>query len=134
MKRVTRDVEVADVADLLDGRHRGCVAFVTGVGPQVLPVVVTCEGARYVAAVDESHGPLPDEGAEVVLPDEGAEVVLLADDGVRWFELRAVYVRGRAGAGGGPANRDAGRRVIAVEPAKIVAWDYGTLREADDEA
>lgn len=125
MKRVTRDVEVADVADLLDGRHRGCVAFVTGEGPQVLPVVVTCEGARYVAAVDESHGPLP---------DEGAEVVLLADDGVRWFDLRAVYVRGPTGAGGGPANRDAGRRVIAVEPAKIVAWDYGTLREADDEA
>ncbi|HEY1440051.1 MAG TPA: pyridoxamine 5'-phosphate oxidase family protein, partial [Mycobacterium sp.] len=51
----------------------------------------------------------------------GRNVVVIADDGPQWFRLRSLTVRGRAKVMG-----DCTYRVV---PQRIVAWDYGSLRE-----
>ncbi len=48
-------------------------------------------------------------------------MVLLIDDGEFYFELRGVRVRGTL--------RDAGGGEHEVVPAKVVTWDYGSMRE-----
>ena len=47
-------------------------------------------------------------------------VVAIADDGPEWFRLRSLTVRGTATAMGG--------RSYALTPKRLVAWDYGSLR------
>ena len=51
----------------------------------------------------------------------GRNVVVIVDDGPQWFRLRSLTVRGVAKAVG-----DCTYRVV---PERIVAWDYGSLRE-----
>lgn len=51
----------------------------------------------------------------------GRNVVVIADDGPQWFRLRSLTVRGVAEAAGDCTYR--------VAPKRIVAWDYGALRE-----
>jgi len=61
------------------------------------------------------------------------EVVLLVDEGVHFFDLRAIYIRGRVKPAEAPNGAPAGRTWFEVIPLKTVAWDYGTLREVKDE-
>jgi len=48
-------------------------------------------------------------------------VVLVVDDGPQWFRLRALTIRGTA--------VPPGKGCYRVEPRRVVAWDYGALRE-----
>jgi hypothetical protein len=61
-------------------------------------------------------------------------VVLLVDEGVYFFDLCAVYVRGHAQPAEPPIGAHAGHTWFELIPLKTVAWDYGTLREVTDEA
>ena len=125
MTRVTRDVAVADVADLLDGSHRACLAFSGPDGPEVVPVVLRFFEGRYVVGVADR---------DIAGLDAGAEAVLLVDDGIQWFDLRAVYARGVIEPSDPPPGARAGPRWFEVVPRKAVAWDYGSLREVGDES
>lgn len=51
----------------------------------------------------------------------GRSVVVIADDGPQWFRLRSLTVRGIA--------KSLGDHRYQVVPERIVAWDYGSLRE-----
>lgn len=62
------------------------------------------------------------------------EVVLLVNEGVQFFDLRAIYIRGRVKSVEAPNDAPAGRTWFEVIPIKTVAWDYGTLREVTDES
>ena len=64
-------------------------------------------------------------------PSLGDEVVLVIDEGVQFFDLRAIYIRGTVSAEGLPAD-DSGLRWLEVEPTKIVAWDFSEMRVAAD--
>jgi hypothetical protein len=105
--RTTRDVTPADVADVVADPRRASVTFVDGGEPAIVPVRARREGDRWRFAA-----PAP------VLDDR--EVVLLLDDGDWWFELRGVSVRG-------VARRD-GDGWYTVEPRRVLAWSYGSLR------
>lgn len=120
--RVTQRVPLVDVDDLLSRPARAAVAYVGPGGPECVPVVLRRgDGIRI--------GMNPDA---VPAPGAPERVVLIVDDGRWWFELRAAVWRGtvapevddRAGRSGGD-----GLVWFRLDPARVVAWDYGQLHE-----
>ena len=125
-RRVIRDVEPSAVADLVEDAPRAHLAFVEGNRAEVVPVVTRRVAGQQLVAVPGGARGL-----------DGREVHLVRDDGQYWFELRALAVRGVLRAipapdGSGRAGADP-LPWFRLEPGRTVAWDYGQLREADDE-
>jgi hypothetical protein len=65
------------------------------------------------------------------------EAVLVIDDGLQFFDLRAVYVRGYLHSR--DSRENSGNRVdgyvwLEIEPTRTVAWDYARIREVADES
>jgi hypothetical protein len=120
-KGVTRDVTPDAVRDLLEQPCRGSVAFVGDHAIDVLPArTLVREGVHHFAVRRESAPDLA-----------GREVVLMRDGGAYWFELRGISVRGRAHPSEPPPGGDEARFAwYRVDPTRVLAWDYGSLREA----
>jgi len=118
--RVTRDVEVSGVRDLLDRPPRATVAFADADAVDLLPASARCSGGTY------SFGVLT--GAAPELDDH--EVVLVIDAGPYWFELRGISVRGVAARV--VSSGEAGSKRLTwyvITPRRVLAWDYGSIRE-----
>lgn len=113
---ITRDVDVDVVADLALSPPRAALATFGDGEIAVLPVGVDLEEPADPAA-----------SPRIVRVPEGApglagrNIVVVADDGPQWFRLRSLTVRGIAEPVGAGAYR--------VVPTKVVAWDYGSLRD-----
>jgi nitroimidazol reductase NimA-like FMN-containing flavoprotein (pyridoxamine 5'-phosphate oxidase superfamily) len=125
MKRVTRDIDPVDAQDLLERVPRACLAFAYDHGPYAQPIAFVWLDGRYLAGIPETTN---------LQPAVDQEVVLLVDEGVYFFDLRAIYIRGRVKPAETPNGALAGRTWFEVLPLKTVAWDYGTLREVKDES
>ena len=123
MKAVIRDIDPAEARDLLERVPRACLAFATEQGPQAQPAALVVRDSLYYAGISENAG---------ARPDPGQEVVLLVDEGVHYFDLRAIYIRGHAQPAETPMGAPARRAWFVVVPLKTVAWDYGRMREAAD--
>jgi hypothetical protein len=119
-KRVTRDVDPSALRDLIDDPPRATVAFIEREAAELLPVKVVARRGLHLFGI-----------VAVGSPDiEGREVVLLMDGGSYWFELRGVSVRGSAARVDSPEGEAAERlRWYAVVPRRVLAWDYGSIRE-----
>lgn len=124
MKPVTRNVDPDRARDLLERVPRSCMCFGCDQGPEAQPVGLMWRDGRYLVS-------LPADAR--CRPTSGQEVAVLVDEGVHWFDLRAIYIRGRVKPSEAPANAPRGCTWFEVFPLKIVAWDYGTLREVRDE-
>ena len=124
MKRVTRNIDPGSARDLLERVPRACLCFASDHGPQAQPIVLVWHDGRYLAG-------LPQEADRQ--PGSDQEVVLLIDEGVYYFDLRAIYIRGQVKPTEAPRGAPASRTWFEVVPLKIVAWDYGMLREVRDE-
>ena len=61
-------------------------------------------------------------------------MVLLIDEGLHFFDLRAMYIRGRVERVDVREGLPEAFSWFAVEPTRTVAWDYGRMREVDDES
>lgn len=119
-RRVTRDVEPSALRDLLDNPSRATVAFVDGDAVDLLPVRVRLSMETYLFGVPADASP----------DLNNREVVLVVDAGPYWFELRGVSVRGMAKRADSPGQGEGGRFVwYAIDPRRILAWDYGAIRE-----
>lgn len=118
-RRVTRDVELSALRDLLDGPRQGTVAVVLDDAIDVLPAEARCSGD------------LCKFGLLCASPDlDDLEVVLVIDEGPFWFQLRGASFRGIARRSEPPEPGTAERLVwYALEPRRILAWDYGSIRE-----
>jgi hypothetical protein len=123
MKRVTRNIALDSARDLLERVPRACIAFAGAHGPRAQPVVLLGHDTRYVVGVPEQADQRP---------SPGQEVVLLVDEGVYFFDLRAIYIRGRLQPAQAPRDAPIGHTWFEVVPLKMVAWDYGMLREVSD--
>jgi hypothetical protein len=119
-KRVTRDVEPIAVRELLDAPPRATVAFRDADAVELMPARARCEARVHWFGV--SLDAAPDLA--------GREVVLMIDDGMYWFELRGISVRGVARHVDAP-EPGAARRLTwyAIDPRRVLAWDYGAIRE-----
>ncbi len=113
---ITRDVEASAVADLAISPPRAALVAFGADQLVVVPVTVTLE-----QPVDPASSPrivrVPEGSPDLA----GRNLVVIADDGPQWFRLRSLTVRGTAEA--------VGRSTYRVVPRRIVAWDYGSLRE-----
>jgi hypothetical protein len=123
MKRVTRNIDPDSARDLLERIPRACVAFAGENGPQAQPVALVWHDNRYLVGIPENA---------VQWPGSGQEVVLLVDEGVYFFDLRAIYIRGQVQPIEPPKDAPAAHAWFEVIPLKMVAWDYGMLREESD--
>lgn len=125
MKRVTLNTDLVEARDLLERVPRACAAFVSDQGPQVEPVAVLFKDDRYLVG-------MPPSAAGYLTAHQ--EVVLLVDDGVQFFDLRAIYVRGHVHPLGGVEVVAGDLFWFEVQPTRAVAWDYARIREVDDES
>ena len=121
MKRAaSRNVDPESVRDLRERAPRACIAFATEHGPQAQPIISLWQDGRYLVGIPEhaERWPRADQ-----------EAVLLIDEGVYYFELRAIYIRGRLQLAETPADAPTSRVWFELVPTKTVAWNYGMLRE-----
>jgi hypothetical protein len=125
VKRITLNVDPMEARDLLERVPRACVTFASDEGPQVEPVTVLFKDDRYLVG-------MPSNAASHLTADQ--EVVLLVDDGLQFFDLRAIYVRGHVQPPSEVENLADDFFWFEVEPTRTVAWDYGRIREVDDES
>jgi hypothetical protein len=122
MRRVTVRVPAEESIDLLERPARACCGFVENGRPRIEPVVLVFRDGRYLVGIRP--------GAKA--PDPDTEAVLVVDDGVLFFELRAVYVRGLARTMNPQLSEQL--RWIELEPSRVSSWNYGRMRltrEAD---
>ncbi len=123
MKSVTRDIDPRLAQDLLERVPRACLSFAGERGPRVEPVRVVWQNGGCLVGLPP--------GADA-RPAPGQEAVLLVDEGIYYFELRAIYIRGSLQPIAAPTGERAGGAWFALAPVKAVAWDYGSMREVDD--
>jgi hypothetical protein len=124
MKQITRNIDPDSALNLLERVPRACLCFASEQGPQAQPIVLVWHDGRYLAGI-----PLHADWQ----PGPGQEVVLLIDEGVHFFDLRALYIRGKLEPAEAPREAPSGHTWFEVVPLKTVAWDYGMLREVKDE-
>ena len=124
MKRVTRDIDPDSARDLLERVPRACIAFASDHGPEAQPIVLVWHDGRYLAGLSLDADRQP---------SSGQEVVLLIDEGIYYFDLRAIYIRGQVKQASAPRDAPSSRTWFEVVPLKTVAWDYGMFREVRDE-
>ncbi|CAG0930042.1 hypothetical protein PLCT1_01249 [Planctomycetaceae bacterium] len=122
MKHITRDIDPIEAQDLLERVPRASLAWANDSGPCAQPIAFVWRDGRYLVGLLTTIGLQVDQ-----------EVVLLIDEGVQFFDLRAIYLRGRVRPIDPPANASADRAWFEVIPIKTVAWDYGTLHEVHNE-
>ncbi|MFN8530847.1 MAG: hypothetical protein U0670_19760 [Anaerolineae bacterium] len=117
---ISRNINLDQARDLLQRVPRACMTFAGTDGPVAQPVVFEWRAERYLIGIP----------AAAQVPAEEQEVVLLIDEGVYFFDLRAIYVRGQIHRA--QAGADTIHQWFELTPLKIVAWDYGTLHEVND--
>jgi|ERR1700722_12263243 hypothetical protein len=125
MKRITLNIDLMEARDLLERVPRACLAFASDEGPRVELVTVVFKEDRYLVG-------MPSSAASHLTAHQ--EVVLLIDDGVQFFDLRAIYVRGHVQPLSGVEGLADDSVWFAVQPTRSVAWDYARMREVDDES
>ncbi len=123
MKRITRAVSPEDLSDLLDTPPRANLAFNDAGVVAAIPVAFRFHDGRHLIGIPrESPRPAP-------APDE--RVALLIDDGCYSLELRGVHIRGQLRpADHVPEGASSRLEWLEVVPERVIAWDYGTVREA----
>jgi hypothetical protein len=125
VKRISLNIDLTEARDLLERVPRACLAFAIDEGPRVELVTVVFKEDRYLVG-------MPSSAASHLTAHQ--EVVLLVDDGVQFFDLRAIYVRGHVQPLGGVEGLADDSAWFAVQPTRSVAWDYARMREVDDES
>jgi len=124
MKQVTRNIDPESARDLLERVPRACIAFAVGNKPQIQPVQLHWRAPQYRIGISQSA---------VNQPVTGQEIVLLVDEGIYYFQLRAIYIRGTLQPIQQPSDESTGLVWFEMTPAKTIAWDYGTMHEVADE-
>jgi Pyridoxamine 5'-phosphate oxidase len=113
---ITRDVEATAVADLALTPPRTALAATVDDEIYVLPVGLSIEEPANPASSPRTVQ-VPKDTPDLA----GRNVVVIADHGPQWFRLRSLAVRGTAIA--------TGDRSYRILPKRVVAWDYGSLRD-----
>lgn len=124
MKRVTRNIDLTTAQDLLERVPRACLCYAGEDGPQAQPIRLLWHDNRYLIGFP----------THISRPALDQEAVLLIDEGVHYFDLRALYIRGKVRASAAPPQAAADKLAwLEIIPLKVVAWDYGAFHEVQDE-
>ncbi len=120
MKQVSRDIDPGNAQDLIERAPRARLAYANSQGPQAQPVSFVRRNERYLVGIRKGTH---------YLPSPGQEVTLLIDEGIYYFELRAIYIRGQVRPIAAPSDAQGEYSWFEVDVSKTVAWDYGSMRE-----
>ena len=122
MRRITHTVDPEKMRTLLKTVPRACIAFINAGIAEVVPVEFRFQEGRYwIGMSGGGSGPAPG-------PDKPLK--LLIDEGMYYFDMRGIWIRGRAlfseerPEGGSPALN-----WFQLVPNKFLAWDFGAMRE-----
>jgi hypothetical protein len=122
MKRVTRNVDPEEQQDLLERPPRASLAFNDSGAIAAMPVTFRFSNGRYWIGISS-------RSASQTLR-LGQPVTLLIDDGQYYFALRAIKIRGATAATDQiPHGAASDLNWMEVIPDKVVAWNYGRMRE-----
>jgi hypothetical protein len=126
MRRITNAVDPEKMRDLLERVPRACVAFNNAGMIAVVPVEFRFQAGRYwIGMSGGGSGPSPG-------PDE--PVKLLIDEGMYYFDMRGIWIRGRALLGEErPEDGSPALNWFQLVPEKFVAWDFGAMREVREQ-
>ena len=122
MRRITNAVDPGEMRGLLEKVPRACIAFNNAGVVEIAPVEFRFQDERYWIGMSGESGPAP-------APDQPLK--LLIDEGMHYFDMRGIWIRGRAlfgeerPEGGSPALD-----WFQLVPNRFVAWDFGAMREA----
>ncbi len=122
MRRITHAVDPEKMRDLLERVPRACIAFSNAGRVEVVPVEFRLQDGRYWIGLSDS-GSAPAPG-----PDE--PVKLLVDEGMYYFDMRGIWIRGRASFN--EERPEAGSPALnwfQLVPEKSVSWDFGTMHD-----
>ena len=122
MPEITRAATLDDSADLLARVPHANLAFATPAGIDATPVAFRYFDGHYWIGLPR--------GEET--PTLGTHAMLLIDDGVFYFDLRGVRVRGTLRDAATPPALDNRLRWLDLEPLKINAWHYGSMRPREN--
>jgi hypothetical protein len=117
MKLITREVALTDLNDLLDLVPHANLAFETPVGIDAIPVGFQRSQGQLWVGIRSSDAN----------PSVGQQAMLLIDDGLYYFELRGLRVRGVLRDTPAPEALNPALRWLELEPVKVNAWSYGTM-------
>jgi hypothetical protein len=124
VRRVTHAVDAERMRELLERAPRACIGFVHDGRAELVPVELRLRAGRYwigVSPVGSDPVPGPDQPLK-----------LLVDEGMYYFDMRGIWIRGRASFGAAPPEGGAPNlRWFQLVPEKCVAWDFGAMRERE---
>ena len=126
MTRITHAVDPEEVRDLLEGVPRACIAFVNAGMVDIVPVECRFQDGLYWIGMS-GGGSAPAPG-----PDD--PVKLLVDQGMYYFDMRGIWIRGRASFN--QERPEAGRAALnwfQLVPEKFVAWDFARMRDVSSQ-
>jgi hypothetical protein len=127
MRGFTRLVPSEAMVRLLEAAPRATVAFTYEGEVEAIPVAFRFDDRRYLIGLPTGGG-----GPQ---PSPREPVKLLVDEGRWFFDLRGIWVRGRLTPAASPHSGMAAPLAwFELSPEKVVAWDYGTMREVPDDA
>ena len=122
MRRITHAVDPEKMRNLLERVPRACIAFVNAGLADVVPVEFRFQEGRYWIGISGGgSGPAPG-------PDQS--VKLLIDEGMYYFDMRGIWIRGRAlFSEERPETDSPALNWFQLVPEKFIAWDFGTMRK-----
>jgi hypothetical protein len=122
-KHISRAARPEELNDLLEHPPRASIAFDNDGVIEAAPVALRFRDGRYWVGIRRSNT------GSVPKADDRAR--LLIDDGRYHTELRGMWVRGRIlPAEHRPEGASGNVDWFEVLPEKVVAWNYGAMREA----
>ena len=122
MRHITNAVGPEKMRDILERVPRACIAFNNAGVIDVVPVEFRFQEGRYWIGMLG--------GRSEPAPGPGEPMKLLIDEGMHYFDMRGIWIRGRAAVseeqpeGGSPALT-----WFQLAPETFVAWDFGAMRE-----
>ena len=124
MRRITNAVDPERMQELLERVPRACVAFNNAGIVELVPVEFRFQEGLYWIGMSGESGRTPG-------PDD--PVKLLIDEGMYYFDMRGIWIRGRTLLSEErPEGGSAELSWLQLVPEKFVAWDFGAMREVEE--
>ena len=120
MRRITHAVDPEKMRDLLERAPRAGIVFPSAGKVDLVPVEFRLQEGRYWIGLSGGGS----------APGPGEPVKLLVDEGMYYFAMRGIWIRGRASfSEERPEAGSSALKWFQLVPEKSIAWDFGTMRK-----
>jgi hypothetical protein len=122
MLRITHSVDPEKMQDLLERVPRACIVFVNAGMVDIVPVELRFQQRRYWIGISG--------GESGAAPGPNDRVKLLVDEGMYYFDMRGIWIGGRASFDDVfPEADSSALNWFQLVPDKYIAWDFASMRD-----